>query len=126
MGSLPREGVVADKFVPSLESLSSLGFEERNVGCLENFAGMSQTPGGSQKVCAKKGEKAHRIKKVRGTPAGCPWETRRDKQGSTGRCPRDFLLFTIEELTTKGPFCQDTGRVSQGHPSVQGAFRNLM
>ena len=28
-GGLPREGVVADKFVPSLESLSSLGFEER-------------------------------------------------------------------------------------------------
>ena len=32
-GGLPREGVVAKKFVPSLESLSSLGFEERNLGC---------------------------------------------------------------------------------------------
>ena len=29
MGGLPREGVVAEKFAPSLESLSSLGFEER-------------------------------------------------------------------------------------------------
>ena len=28
-GGLPREGVVAKMFVPSLESLSSLGFEER-------------------------------------------------------------------------------------------------
>ena len=53
-GGLPREGVVAEKFVPSLESLSSLGFEERNLGCPENFAGMSRTLGGVQKVCAKK------------------------------------------------------------------------
>ena len=53
-GGLPREGVVAEKFVPSLESLSSLGFEERNLGCPENFAGISRTPGGVQKVWAKK------------------------------------------------------------------------
>ena len=53
-GGLPREGVVAEKFVLSLESLSSLGFEERNLGCPGNFAGMSRTPGGVQKVCAKK------------------------------------------------------------------------
>ena len=44
-GGLPREGVVAEKFVPSLESLSSLGFEERNLGC--------SGTGGVQKVCAK-------------------------------------------------------------------------
>ena len=53
-GGLPREGVVAENFVPALESLSSLGFEERNLGCPGNFAGMSRTPGGVQKVCAKK------------------------------------------------------------------------
>ena len=53
-GGLPREGVVVKKFVPSLESLSSLGLEGRNLGCPWNFAGMSQTPGGVQKVCAKK------------------------------------------------------------------------
>ena len=53
-GGLPRDGVVAEKFVPSLESLSSLGFEERNLGRPGNFAGMSRTPGGVQKVCAKK------------------------------------------------------------------------
>ena len=53
-GGLPREGVVAEKFVPSLESLSSLGFEERNLGCPGNFAGMSRIPGGVQKVCATK------------------------------------------------------------------------
>ena len=51
---LPREGVVAENFVPALETLSSLGFEERNPGCPGNFAGMSRTPGGVQKVCAKK------------------------------------------------------------------------
>ena len=48
-GGLPREGVVAKNFVPSLESLSSLGFEERNLGCPGNFAGMSRTPGGPGK-----------------------------------------------------------------------------
>ena len=53
-GGLPREGVVAENFVPALETLSSLGFEERNPGCPGNFAGMSRTPGGVPKVCAKK------------------------------------------------------------------------
>ena len=41
-------------FVPSLESLFSLGFEGRESGRPWNFAGMSRTPGGIQKVCAKK------------------------------------------------------------------------
>ena len=53
-GGLPRKGVVAEKFGLSLESLSSLVSEERNLGCPGNFAGMSRTPGGVQKVCAKK------------------------------------------------------------------------
>ena len=53
-GGLPHEGEVAEKFVLSLESLSSLGFEERNLGCAGNFAGMSRTPESVQKVCAKK------------------------------------------------------------------------
>ena len=53
-GGLPREGVVAEKFVPSCESLSSLAFEEMNLGYPENFAGMSRTYGVVQKVCAKK------------------------------------------------------------------------
>ena len=39
--------------MPSLESLSSLGFEEKNMGCPGNFAGMSRIFGGVQKVCAK-------------------------------------------------------------------------
>ena len=53
-GGLPPEGVGVEKFVPSLESLSSLGFEERNLGYPGNSVGMSRTPGGVQKVCAKK------------------------------------------------------------------------
>ena len=53
-GGLPPKGVGVEKFVPSLESLSSLGFEERNLECPRNFAGMSRTLGGVQKVCAKK------------------------------------------------------------------------
>ena len=43
-GGLPREGVVVEKFVPSLERLSSLGFEGRKLGCPGNFAGMSRDP----------------------------------------------------------------------------------
>ena len=54
VGGLPREGVVAEKFLPSLESLPSLGFEERNLGCPGNFAWMSRTPWCVQKVCTKK------------------------------------------------------------------------
>ena len=53
-GGLPPEGVGVEKFVPSLESLSSLGFGERNLGCPGNFAGMSRIPGGVPKICAKK------------------------------------------------------------------------
>ena len=51
-GGLPREGVVAEKFVLSLESLSSLGFEERNLGCAGNFAGISPL-GCSKSLCKK-------------------------------------------------------------------------
>ena len=43
-GGLPREGVVSKKLVLSLESLSALGFEERNLGCLGYSARMSRTP----------------------------------------------------------------------------------
>ena len=59
--------------------------------------------------------KAHKLKILLGTPVGCPWDTRRDKQGPTGRCPRDFLLFSIEKLAEKHlnrcrqyPFCDTT------------------
>ena len=38
---------------PPRPSLSSLGFEGRNLGCPGNFAGMSRPPWGVQKVCAK-------------------------------------------------------------------------
>ena len=83
-GGLPHKGVVAEKFVPSLESLSCLGFEERNLGRPGNFAGMSRTPGGVQKVRAKKFVRIFRSLAVtgRGTDAcGCPpWTT-----GGTGQ-----------------------------------------
>ena len=41
--------MVAEKLVPSLETVSSLGFEERDLGCPDNFDGMSRTPGGVHK-----------------------------------------------------------------------------
>ena len=53
-GGLPREGVVAEKFVPSLESLFSLGFEGRNVGCPGNFCRDVPDPWGCSKSSCKK------------------------------------------------------------------------
>ena len=53
-GGLPREGLVAEKFVPSLESLSSLGFEERNLGCPGNFARISGPLGVFKRLVQKK------------------------------------------------------------------------
>ena len=34
------------------------------------------------------------LRNVVGTLAGCPWNTRRDRKGSTGRCARDVLSDT--------------------------------
>ena len=53
-GGLPHKGAALEKFEASLESLSSLGFEGRNLVCPRNVAGMSRTPAIVQKVCAKK------------------------------------------------------------------------
>ena len=53
-GGSGLEGVMVEKFVPSLESLSSLDLEGMNSGCPGNFAGMSRTPRSVQKVCAQK------------------------------------------------------------------------
>ena len=53
-GGLSREGVGVEKLAPSLENLSSLGLEGRNLRCPVNFAGMFRTLGGVQKVCARK------------------------------------------------------------------------
>ena len=65
-GGLPREGVVAEKFVPSLKSLSSLGFEERNLGCPEYFAGMSGPLGVFKKFVQKKVRSHFSFPKQRG------------------------------------------------------------
>ena len=77
-GGLPREGVVAEKLVLSLESLSSLGFEGRNLGCPEIFAGMSRILGGVQKVCAKK-VRAH---------FAFPIQKKKTRKGRTGQLTR--------------------------------------
>ena len=34
------------------------------------------------------------LRKLPGTLAGCLWDTRRNKQRSAGRCPRDLLVCT--------------------------------
>ena len=52
-GSSTRRGG-GRKVRASLESLSSLGSEERNLRCLAKFAGVSRTRGGVQENCAKK------------------------------------------------------------------------
>ena len=69
-------------------------------------------------------KRAHKVKKIPGTPAGCPWDTRQDKQGSTGRCPSNFLLFIIEKRTERGIFagtpagCPRDTRPSRGFSEI--------
>ena len=62
-----------------LESLSSLGFEERNLGCPENFAGISRTPAGLQKVCAKKVCVHFLNILARGRSRNCLWARMRER-----------------------------------------------
>ena len=67
------------------------------------------------------------LKKILGTPAGCPWDTRRDKQGSTDRCPR-YLLLTIGKLPEKGILartpagCPWDTRLSSGFSEILDDF----
>ena len=57
-GGLPREVFGGQKLRARPRNFVFLGFrEERNPECPGNFAGMSRTPGGVQKVCAKKKKK---------------------------------------------------------------------
>ena len=54
-GSSTRRGGGRNVRALSLESLSSLGFEGRNLGCPRIFAGMSRTSEGcSKSLCTKK------------------------------------------------------------------------
>ena len=61
-------------------------------------------------------------KKLR-TPARCPWDTRRDKQGSTSQCPRGFLLFDIK--TTDGKAFARFARIPARCPRDTGRHRRL-
>ena len=88
-GSSTRR-VVSEKFVPSLESLSSLGFEEGNLACPGNLAGMSRTPGGVQKVCAKK---------VRVHPFKGPFRTKNNTALEAVSVPFS-CLFLLEKITS--------------------------
>ena len=63
-----------------------------------------------------------KIRKVLGTPAECPRDTRQDKQGSTSRCPRGFLLFTMEELAFLPGHRLG---VFQGPPASRGRFSEM-
>ena len=65
------------------------------------------------------------LRKLLGTPAGCPRDTRRDKQGSTGRCPRNFLLFTVEKLTEKGNFAGTPAGCPRDTRPSRGLSENL-
>ena len=78
-GGLPCEGVVAKKFVLSLKSL---GFEERNLGCPGNFAGMSSIPGVFKKfvqikfVCIFRSLMKRLAADCRRPTATCPFESK--------------------------------------------------
>ena len=53
VGGLPREGVVAEKFVPSLESLFSLGFKWGAIGMSREFCRDVPDPWRFKSVCNK-------------------------------------------------------------------------
>ena len=61
-----------------------------------------------------------KLKDILGTLAGRPWDIRREKRGSTARCPRDFLSFAIDKLP-ETLFLQGAAGLA-----VQGVFGNFM
>ena len=69
--------------------------------------------------------KRHINLKIPGTPAGCPWDTRPDKQGSTGWCSRGSCCLLLK-TDRDWHFCRDAGRVPQEHPTVQKPIRKFM
>ena len=109
-GSSTRR-VVAEKFVPALESLSSLRFEGKNLGCPGIFAGMSRTPGGVQKVCAKK-VRAHFPVPIMGLFRGAVFRHGRGARKQPMRQPTEMPTSTMGLM----------GRF----PSLMGRFPTLM
>ena len=74
-------------------------------------------------LCANQERKRHiKLRKILRTPAGCSWDTRRDKQGSTSRCPKDFLLFAVEKL---GPFAGTPAGCPKNSPACPGGFQKF-
>ena len=72
------------------------------------FSHSSHCSGGLFQQYFRSSPRAHNLKKILGTPAWCPWDNQRDKQGSTGRCPRNCLLFTVDKPTNIGHFLAGT------------------
>ena len=69
----------------------------------------------------KSGKKrAHKL-----TKSPCPTDGQRDKQGCTGRCPRDLLFLTIEKLPEKGIFCRDTAWCPRDTRPSPGGSRKI-
>ena len=97
-GGLPREGVGAEEFSMSLETRETKLFWRDIPGFCRDIPGFCRDiPEVPEKIWKKtkkfvfnfRSLKRHiNLRKI----PGFPWDTRRDKQGSTGRCPRDFLL----------------------------------
>ena len=56
------------------------------------------------------------LRKFVGAPAGCPWDTRRDKRGSTGQCPETDRKRAIFAGTPAGVL---------GTPVRPGGFQKL-
>ena len=79
-----------------------------------------------------KKEKDTKLRNSLGTPAGRPWDTRRDKQGSTGRCPRDFLSLTFKKWTEKSfsagtpAGCPKHTLPSRGFSEILGDFLTVV
>ena len=67
-------------------------------------------------------KEAHELKR---NPRDTAKDTRRDKQGSTGRCPRDFLLVHYRKIERNGNFCWGHRPGVLGTPGHPGRFQTF-
>ena len=63
------------------------------------------------------------LRKIAGTPAGCPRDTRRDKQGSTGRVSRGLPVVYYRKTDQKRAFLPGHRPGVPGTPGRPGGFQ---
>ena len=100
--------------------------------CEENGT-LRGAPRGSLRGCRETSEacisgkrKAHELKKNPRDTGRVSLEHPAGQTGVYRPVSQGFPVICYRKTDTKGHFCRDTGRVSQGRPAIQGVFRNFM